>query len=438
MYKRNMSGLRFKKNKIYSILIFIFTFIFFSFTNCSDSKEFKPDDYYSKVVLKSEREKFLIKTINETIKFNLSKTLTDSTEKNYQSAFWAMELIQFKNEFTDSVITSCFNNIKDCSTEFQRSFLEVVYTLYQNNFTPEIEAFAKETNNPKLFAMCVDYLKRSDFNANEMLEEFLERNPLLIDHPILVMLKNDLSNELISLPPILDLLGHSFENRLVIFSIQRSNRDYPGLVVVRKPNGKFLRSESGEIFSVPQLARAITDLPGYITNGNTPEGILSIQGIDFSKNDFIGPSPNLQLVFPYEVNPGKYFHVANKDTLWNLEEYKRLLPESWKEYINIYEAYYAGKAGRNEIIAHGTTIDPGFYAGTSYFAFTPSLGCLTTKELWSYETGNIIESDQIKLMNAFKNAGNENGYFIVVNIDDQKTAVALNEIINTILEAERI
>jgi len=432
-----MSGLRFKKDKIYSILIFILTFIFFSFTSCSDNKEFKPDDYYSNIVLKSERENFLIKTINETIKSNLSKTLTDSTEKNYQSAFWAIELIQFKNEFTDSVVTSCFNNINERSTEFQRSFLEVVYTLYQNNFTPEIEAFAKETNNPKLFAMCVDYLKQSGYDVNEMLKVFLERNPLLIDNPIIVILKNDLSNKLISLPPIQDLLGHSFEDKLVIFSIQRSNRDYTGLTIIRKSDGKFLRDESGEIFSVPQLARAITDLPGYITNGNTPEGILSIQGIDFSKNDFIGPSPNLQLVLPYEVKPDKYFHSSNKDTLWNLEEYKSILPESWKEYTNIYEAYYAGKAGRNEIIAHGTIIDPGFYAGASYFPFTPSLGCLTTKELWSYETGKIIESDQIKLMNAFIEAGNENGYFIVVNIDDQKAAVTLSEIINTILEAER-
>src|SRR5690606_36928324 len=129
--------------------------------------------------------------------------------------------------------------------------------------------------------------------------------------------------------------------------------------------------------------------------------ILSIQGIDISKYVFIGPSPNLQLVLPYEVNPAKYFHSEIIDTVWNKDFYSNLLPDSWKEYLPIYEAYYAGKAGRNEIIAHGTTIDPGFYKNKSYYPFTPSLGCLTTKELWSYETGKIVESDQIKLMNAF-------------------------------------
>ncbi len=251
------------------------------------------------------------------------------------------------------------------------------------------------------------------------------------------MLKNNLSNESISLPPVEDLFGNSFEHKLVIFSIQRSNRDYPGLLIIRKPDGKFLRDESGKIFSIPQLARAITDLPGYITNGNTPEGILSIQGIDFSKNVFIGPSPNLQLVLPYEVSPQKYFHNEVTDTVWNKDFYSNLLPDSWKNYLPIYEAYYAGKAGRNEIIAHGTTIDPEFYKEKSYYPFTPSLGCLTTKELWSDVNGKIVESDQIKLMNAFNDAGVDNGYFVVVNIDDQHKPITFNEIENLILNAER-
>lgn len=416
--------------------VLILLFISILFIQCS-SKKYSESDFYSEAALESERTKFFDKSINQTISESLLLPLNDSTEEKYISAFWAMELIQYKNEFTDSVINSCFDNLNERSAEFQRSFLELVYTLYQNKFSFKVEAFAKETNNPKLFAMCADYLKRSGYDANKMLEGFLERNPLLIDHPIMIMLKNSLSNESIPLPPIQDLFAHSFDDKLVIFSIQRSNKDYPGLVIIRKPDGKFLKDESGEIFSVPQLARAITDLPGYITNGNTPEGILSIQGIDFSKNVFIGPSPNLQLVLPYEVHPKLYFHNEVTDTVWNKDFYSNLLPDSWKNYLPIYEAYYAGEAGRNEIIAHGTTIDPRFYFGSSYFPFTPSLGCLTTKELWSYETGKIVESDQIKFINAFINAGAQEGFFIVVNIDDKKSPVTLNEIKKLILQAER-
>jgi hypothetical protein len=411
-------------------------FLSLLFIQCT-SEKYSEKDFYSKAALKSERAIFFDKSINQTITESLSHPLNDSTEQKYMSAFWAMELIQYKNEFTDSVINSCFNSLNGRSAEFQRSFLELVYTLYQNKFTYQVEVFAKGTENPKLFAMCLDYLKQSNYHLNKMLEEFLERNPLLIDHPIMIMLKHSLYNASISLPPIEDLFGNRFEEKLVIFSIQRSNRDYPGLLIIRKPDGKFLRDESGKIFSIPQLARAITDLPGYITNGNTPEGILSIQGIDFSKNVFIGPSPNLQLVLPYEVSPQKYFHGEVTDTGWNKDFYSNLLPDSWKNYLPVYEAYYAGKAGRNEIIAHGTTIDPGFYFGSSYFPFTPSLGCLTTKELWSLETGKIVESGQIKLMNALSSIEFEKGYFVVVNIEDTYSPVTLNEIKDLILKAEK-
>lgn len=415
--------------------IMILLFISILLIQCS-SKKFSETDFYSKAALKSERAIFLDKSINQTITESLLHPLNDSTEQKYMSAFWAMELIQYKNEFTDSVISSCFANLNERSIEFQRSFLELVYTLYQNKFSYQVEVFAKETNNPKLFAMCADYLKRSGYDVNNMFEEFLETNPLLIDNPIMIMLKHSLSNDLISLPPVEDLFANSFEQKLVIFSIQRSNRDYPGLLIIRKPDGKFLRDESGKIFSIPQLARAITNLPGYITNGNTPEGMLSIQGIDFSKNVFIGLTPNLQLVLPYEVSPQKYFHNEVTDTVWNKDFYSNLLPDSWKNYLPIYEAYYAGKAGRNEIIAHGTTIDPEFYKDKSYYPFTPSLGCLTTKELWSDVNGNIVESDQIILMNAFNDAGADNGYFVVVNIDDKESPVTLEELKEILLNVE--
>jgi hypothetical protein len=411
-------------------------FLSLLFIQCT-SEKYSEKDFYSEATLKSEREKFFDKSINQTITQSLLLPLNNSTEQKYISAFWAMEIIQYKNEFTDSVINSCFDNLNERSTEFQRSFLELVYTLYQNKYTYQVEVFAKETKNPKLFAMCLDYLKRSTYDMNKMLEEFLERNPLLIDHPIMIMLKHSLSNASISLPPIEDLFGNRFEEKLVIFSIQRSSRDYPGLVIIKRHDGKFLRDEYGEIFSIPQLARAITDLPGYITNGNTPEGILSIQGKDVSKNLFIGPSPNIQLVLPFEVNTKIYFHKDVNDTIWAEEYYRNLLPDSWKEYMPIYEAYYAGKAGRNEIIAHGTTIDPEFYKNKPYYPFTPSLGCLMTKEIWSGENGKLVESGQIKLMNALSSIEFEKGYFVVVNIDDTYSPVTLNEIKDLILKAEK-
>jgi hypothetical protein len=417
-------------------------FLSLLFTQCS-SEKYSEKDFYSESTLKSEREKFLKNSIDQKINQSLSFPLNDSTEDKYMSAFWAIELLQYRNETSDTAIKNSLKDFHNRSSEFQRALLEAIYSLYQNEFNREIFELIKTLNNPKLLAMCVRYLKNTTEieSLKKLTEDFSMKFLNADENPIISMLKYDLNTNFRSttkLPPLIDLLNNGFgSDKLVFFSIQRLNRDYPGLLIIKKPDGKFLRDESGEIFSVSQLARAITDLPGYITNGNTPEGILSIQGTDFSKNVFIGPSPNLQLVLPYEVSLQKYFHSEINDSIWNKKYYADLLPESWKDYFPIYESYYAGKAGRNEIIAHGTTIDPEFYKGKSYYPFTPSLGCLTTKEIWSGENGKLVESGQIKLMNALSYLKSDRGFFIVVNIDDTHLPVTLDEIKDLILNAER-
>ncbi len=409
---------------------------------CSFQK-YSEKDFYSEATLNTEREKFLDNLINQTINQSLALPLNDSTEEKYISAFWAMELVQFRNEITDNAIKKSLEGIDNRSISFQRALLEVIYALYQNEFIKEIEFLLPKLNNPKLFAMCIHYLKNSV--SNEKLKDytftFKSKFMKTTEDPIIKMLEIDLNNNFrkdIKTPPIIELLKKDFgKDKIVIYSVQRVNRDFPGLLVVKNPDGKFLRDEDGEIFSIPQLATAVSDLPGYITNGNTPEGILSIQGFDVSKNIFIGSSPNIQLVLPFELNPDFYFHSEIKDTIWTVDHYKNLLPESWKEYFPIYEAFYAGKAGRNEIISHGTTIDPEFYKGKSYYPFTPSHGCLTTKEIWSDETGKLNESDQIKLMNVISALKFQKGFFIVVNIDDKNSNVEMNELKEILLQAER-
>lgn len=421
------------------ILLFVFISLFF--IQCS-SEIYKKDDFYSQATLKTEREKFYSTTINQTINQSLSLPLTDSTESKYTSAFWAMELLQFRNEITDKAISNSFTDFQNRSIAFQRALMEVIYTLYQSEFVDEIKSLLPKINNSKIFAMCIHYLKEAeDIEHLKRYTEIFESKFMRPEEdPIIKMLNYDLNTEFrhkLNTPPLIDLLKINFgSDKIVIYSFQRLNRDYQGLVVIKKPDGKFLRDESGEIFSVPQLARAITDLPGYITNGNTPEGILSIQGTDVSKNTFIGPSPNLQLVIPFEVTPEIYFHKSTDNSVWSFDLYKNLLPESWQDYLPIYESFYAGKAGRNEIIAHGTTITPQFYNDKSYYPFTPSLGCLTTKEIWSEETGRLVESDQLKFMNTLLQFSELKGYLIVVNIDDKHSAVELREIKDLILLAE--
>jgi hypothetical protein len=287
----------------------------------------------------------------------------------------------------------------------------------------------------------VEYLKRLGLPPADLARiRSLMRSRFAADpgNPVLLMLGERLRGVTApGLPPLKDLLSEQFAPGLtVLYSFQRPNRDYPGLVVVRKPDGSFVRGPSG-IFAVPQLARSITDLPFYLHNGNTPQGIYRMSGFDVSRSRFIGPTENIQLSMPYEI-PVDSFLISPmaEDTGWNREVYRRLLPQSWQSYSPLYQAYYAGQAGRTAIIAHGTTINPAYYQGQPYYPQTPSLGCLCTHESWDPQTGRRLDSDQQKLVDAVKQAGAAVGYAVVVYLSDKKAPVSLQEVLPALQAAE--
>jgi len=98
--------------------------------------------------------------------------------------------------------------------------------------------------------------------------------------------------------------------------------------------------------------------------------------------------------------------------------------------------YYAGKAGRSEIIAHGTTINPEYYRDFPFYPNTPSLGCITTTEFWDKETGERIFSDQQSLINGWKSLKAEKGYFILIEIDMKEQDVTLQELLSLLQKLE--
>jgi hypothetical protein len=401
--------------------------------SCNSEKELK---VVSERTTKENRVKFKAETIQNTILANITKPLISETEKDWEAAFWASEVLQYKDEILKIKLKEAFDYYENASPSFQRSLIQNAFTLFPNQFDNEIIRIMNSTDNSKIFAMCVNYLK-GRFSSEELYEIM---NKKFADHendPILFMLSEDLNSSMVNNPPIVDLLTHNFgENNFVIYSFQRKNRDYKGIALVKNTDGKFVRNSDGSLFAIPQFARAVTNLPTYITNGNTPQGIFSFQGFAVSSNVFIGPTTNIQLVMPFEADPKKYFKDYNLNAIWNIDLYKNLLPESWKEYTQIYEAYYAGKAGRTEIIAHGTTINPQFYKEEIYYPYTPSLGCLTANEIWSDKTGERLESDQQKLVDALKSINAERGFFILVEIDNQHKDVTIADILKDILKAE--
>ncbi len=392
---------------------------------------------YTSYTTKAARDKMHDRIIKYTINKNLSVPLNDSTEEKWEEAFQAIELMIYKTPSSEQKINYAFNNIATRSIDFQRSLAELVYSVYPIEFKNQVHQLFTNTSDPKLFAMCAEYLltdkKEPAFRdnlSNIINEKFGEQ--ALID-PVLYMLqlhnaeiKNNIQS--ISKQNMQVILSRNFiPGKIIMYSIQRKNRDYPGLVIVRNANGNFITDSSGEIIHIPQLARSLTNLPGYISNGNTPQGIFFMNGFGVSMSSFIGPSANVQLSMPVETSIRKFIGDSSiNDSIWALEYYKRLIPKQLQNYSPLYYSYYSGKAGRTEIIAHGTTIDPGYYLNQPWYPLTPSQGCLCTKEIWN---GKRIESDQQKLVNALLHAGGANGYCVVIEIDNKDAPVSIKDIL---------
>ncbi len=393
------------------------------------------DVFYSKDTKAENRSRLYKNLVNNAITKNLSFALTDSTEENWMDAFNAMELIRYKSPWAESRIHTAFDGVGKRSVYFQQALLELVYANYPSVFLKEVELLINTSGNDKVFAMCAEYLQASTNNAlkKDIATRALMKLAADSSNAILKQLNYRL-NEMVKakvLPPLKDILHQAFfANATVVFTFQRINRDYPGISIIRDSAGNFLKDEYGNIFSVPQLARSINNLPGYLSNGNTPQGIFRMKGFDVSNSNFIGPTKNIQLTMPAETSLQHFMNDSTiTDSVWKEGWYKKLLPLSWTNYFPIYETYYAGKAGRTEIIAHGSTVDPRYYKGQPYYPLTPTLGCLCTKEIWNEEDGKRTASDQQKLVDALQKAGGANGYYVLIELNDEQRPVTISDIL---------
>jgi len=385
---------------------------------------------------KAKRDNLYRHLVNNTISKNLALPLSDSTEDNWQDAFYAIALLQNKDPKIDRKINEAVNDVLNRSVSFQRALLEILYDRYPGLYLKEIRQVYNSTADPKLFAMCGEYLLKSLKNPtekNQLLNLAKKKAEAGMQGPHLDQLMYAIVNsgKAVVIPSLHTLLTKNYlKGNVLLISFQRRNRNYPGLVVIRDSSGNFMKDESGNFFSVPQLARSIYNLPGYITNGNTPEGIFRMDGFDTSRIGMIGPTTNVQLTMPMEYHAHHFYRDSTlADSIGSLQLYKKLLPQNFRNYFPLQQSFYAGKAGRTEIIAHGTTVDPGYYTGLPYFPFTPTMGCLCTIEMWSPTDGRRIKSDQQLLTNAITSGGGPHGYAIVININDDKKPVTLDDIL---------
>ncbi len=417
-----------KKNSLL-LSLFIFTCLTISLAQPAPVVYFKGAIKSNKILLQRN-------IIKNTIINNLSLPLTPDTEENWVDAFSGMELLQYRSPWTSGRISMAFDSIKNTSDYFKRGLMELMHANYDERYTKQVITLMENTGSIKVYAMAAEYIRRN--KTYQFPEKEIRKNINLLvknekDEAIANQLLYRISNKTNKLDSriIETIFDPGFlKNTTILFSFQRPNRNYPGLAVVRDSTGNFVLDDYGHVFSVPQLARSLGNLPGYLTNGNTPQGIFRMYGFDTSKSDYIGPTTNVQLTMPFETSLQHFFGDSTiTDTGWTLQWYQQLLPSKIQSCKAMYESFYAGKAGRTEIIAHGTTVNPDYYKGETYYPQTPTAGCLCTKELWSETDGKRLESDQEKLVAALQKAGGPKGYCVVIELNDEESPVNLQEIL---------
>lgn len=376
----------------------------------------------------------------EKITATLKQPYTKVLDKEQAAVFSALVLFNLDKKLALKKTRYALRHIELQSVDVQREILTAVFRLYPKEVASLLKTKLARITTQREFAIAGFTLlelhpKKS---TRQQIRLAMQKNftdwqtdPRLVElaHALTVDAKSELQRR----PPLADLLNAPIPSGYpVVYSFQRKNRNYFGLVMVRDAHGAFVRNADGSYFNVPQLARAGNNLPSSITNGNTPQGIFTINGTGTSVDTiWIGPTPYLNSFLPVESSLSEFTHQANSE-VWSEDTYTQFLPASWKNYFPIKESWRAGLAGRNEILAHGTTVNSDYYRKESYYPGTPSAGCLVSMEYWSKADGKLLHSDQLSLVKAFISGGSLQGFLVVVNLDDLARPVVLADVIDQI------
>jgi len=349
---------------------------------------------------RENRDTITAQLINN-IQSGIVQPLNSDNYGRITGAFWAMELMLYKPANMHSVIVSQFAKITATPEWYQRSFFEMLYTLYQGKYVKEVTDTWQQLASPKVKAMALAYLTAAGkkpvtpIYTEDSLQLFFATKPA--------------TAATLTEAPLLDTAF--LPGQLLVVSFQHANRDIPGYIKIRTAQHRWLTTADGKDFTAPQLARSISNLPWYLTNGNTPQGLYKLLGFEHSTIDWIGPTTNLQMQMPFESTAQIF--LGDSTLTWK-DGYRKLLgPLAAHE--SLWQSFYAGKLGRSEIIAHGTTIDPLFYQHQPYYPNTPSMGCLCSPEIWN-DKGELVQSAQQTWITQLQQLGGGYGYLLVVEL----------------------
>ncbi len=411
-------------------------FVFLSLVCVSyGAAQVSQDSIHTDYVLQKNRNRFDVYLRDTAVNKAFAQPLDSNSEYDFESACLAVSQFMIQSPQVEAGFNKLFVQYDSLQYTTKRSFLESIYGLYPGIYENDIRILSSRETNAKLFAMEAVYLlanNASQKNKQTILGMLQSKFPTAAKNDLLLQLRDYIhyhdAYTKQQIPPVADLFAHQeLLRQKTIYSLQRWNRDYPGLAILQNADGSFCRDSAGKLLVFQQLARSASNLPYFITDGNTPQGVFRITGLETSHNNFLGPTPDIQMLMPFEDDEAYWGDTFddNKDALTN---YLGLLPVSWQKYTPITEAFYAGKIGRTAVISHGTTLNPDYFKGKPYYPISPTLGCLCAKEIWNTYTGKLLESEQLNMVNAWLSTPGDIGYVIVINIDNRQMPVSREEV----------
>ncbi|NMD28715.1 MAG: hypothetical protein GYA79_03290, partial [Bacteroidetes bacterium] len=207
---------------------------------------------YTKNVLKKNREKFYRNVVNNVILKNLSDSLTANNEEAWANAFDAIALIQYKSAFVNTQIDKAVVLFPNLSSNYQRSLLDLLNAQYPVKYIGPVKKYLNVISNDKVFAMAANYILNSGNEDDAVYIEYLtqERMSMYKENPYYqqIYYQASLYNKKNAVPELSGFFQKNYlPGNVLLISLQRKNRNYPGLVLIRDANGNFVRDSKGNI-----------------------------------------------------------------------------------------------------------------------------------------------------------------------------------------------
>lgn len=214
----------------------------------------------------------------------------------------------------------------------------------------------------------------------------------------------------------------SYKGKVRLFMFCRHNHEHPCLLVMKDQKGRWHKDSNGKLWSQPKLGLSRHGLPAHQVNGDTPQGIYTI--------DSVMPETNRQLVF------GKFrrliLNFISKSR--NEKDFKSLMPKSVQGLSWWQEGMVARDVGRSLLRIHGTgliNVNP----ASNWYPFFPTSGCIASREN-RYDGQEFIDQRELldEMMKAsglnpvFANEAKLKGLLYVVDIDSKEAPVTQAEV----------